>query len=176
MEIPAKPLVADAQRLLYAEQLRRERRLRELKENQSLGRGLVGGVLGASVGAVLWAIITAVTGYQIGWMAVGVGVLVGYGVRILGKGIEPVFGYVGAFLSLMGCLVGNLLAVCIGVSIQQGIPLPEFLSRLNPEVTIAFLTATFQPLDLLFYGIGVYEGYKFSVQPRTGDHPVKPSG
>lgn len=170
-----KPQGPGTQRLLDADQLKRERRLRELKENQSLGRGLVGGIVGASVGAVLWAIITAVTGYQIGWMAVGVGLLVGYGVRTLGKGIEPAFGYVGAFLSLMGCLVGNLLAVCIVFSNQRGIPLLEVFSRLTPEVSLALLKATFQPLDILFYGIGVYEGYRFSVLPKTGEEPVTPS-
>ncbi len=169
MQRPATPPGPGGQGPMDVERIRRERQLREQKERQSLGRGLIGGIVGAVVGAVLWAIITAVTGYQIGWMAVGVGFLTGYGVRALGKGVEAKFGYVGAVLSLLGCVTGNLLAVCIILSQRRGVSLLEVLSRLDLDMALAILKATFHPLDLLFYGIGIYEGYKFSFAPPTDE-------
>ena len=42
--------------------------------------GLVGGVLAASVGGVLWGLIVKWTEYEIGYMAVGLGLLCGFGV------------------------------------------------------------------------------------------------
>lgn len=136
--------------------------MQEVKDNQNLSFGVIGGAVAAVIGATIWAIITVVTNFQIGWMAVGVGLMVGFAVRICGKGIDRIFGVVGGGLSLLGCLAGNLFTVCILVSRHQNIPFFDLLSRLNPEVTVRLITATFSPMDLLFYGIAVYEGYRFS--------------
>ncbi len=136
--------------------------MQEVRDNQNLAFGIVGGAIAAAIGAALWAVISALTGYQIGWMAVGVGFLVGYAVRICGKGIDKSFGVAGAVLSLLGCVTGNLLAVCILISKHNQIPFFELLSKLTPEIATELIKATFHPMDLLFYGIAVYEGYKFS--------------
>jgi hypothetical protein len=93
----------------------------ELEGNQNLQMGMLGGIIGATIGAAAWAGITVATGYQIGWMAVGVGFLVGYGVRAMGNGISKQFGIVGAILALVGCLAGNLFSVCAAVSRQEDI-------------------------------------------------------
>jgi hypothetical protein len=79
-----------------------------------------------------------------------------------GKGMDKSFGIAGATLSLLGCLTGNLLTVCIGISRHQQIPFFDLLSRLNPEIVVELMRATFSPMDLLFYGIAVYEGCRFS--------------
>lgn len=134
----------------------------EIRDNQNLTFGVIGGIAAAVVGATVWAIVTALINYQIGWMAVGVGFLVGFAVRRFGKGIDTSFGIAGAALSLLGCLAGNLLTVCIVVSRQQSIALLDVLSRLNPEIAVELMKVTFSPMDLLFYGIAVYEGYRFS--------------
>ncbi len=139
-----------------------ERKLQEARDNQNLTIGVLGGIAAAAVGAVIWALITALTQYQIGWMAVGVGLLVGYAVRLLGKGVDPVFGVAGAVIALAGCLAGNLLAVVIAVSRQESVAVLTLLSRLTPEITMDIMKETFQPIDLLFYGLAVYEAYRFS--------------
>ena len=133
-----------------------------IKDNQNLLFGIIGGVVAAGMGASIWALITVAANYQIGWMAVGVGFLVGYAVRICGKGIDKTFGIAGAVLSLLGCFAGNLLTTCIIISKHQNIPFLDLLPRLNSGVIIELTTATFNPMDLLFYAIAVYEGYKFS--------------
>lgn len=144
------------------DQARFQMLMQKVKDNQNLSLGIIGGAIAAAIGATLWAIITAVTNFQIGWMAVGVGFLVGFAVRICGKGMDRIFGIMGGVLSLLGCLAGNLFTVCIVVSRHQNIPLLDLLSRLNPEIAVRLMTATFSPMDLLFYGIAVYEGYRFS--------------
>ncbi len=146
--------------------------VQELKENQNLSFGIIGGIVAAAIGATIWAVITAVTNYQIGWMAVGVGFLVGYAVRISGKGIDKTFGVIGAILSLLGCAAGNLLTACILISKHEHIPFLQLVSRLNSEIVIEIMKATFNPMDLLFYGIAVYEGYRFSFR-RLGNEELE---
>ena len=54
--------------------------------DSNMSLALIGGVVAALVGAALWAVITVTTGYQIGFMAIGVGFLVGLTVGHVGKG------------------------------------------------------------------------------------------
>jgi hypothetical protein len=138
-----------------------------LRDQQNLGVGILAGTAAAGVGAGVWALITVLTEYQIGWMAVGVGVLVGFSLRKFGKGIDKTFGIAGAALALFGCLLGNLLAVCGFVSVQESIPFLQVLGGLTPSVAAELLTVTFSPIDVLFYGIAVYEGYKLSFRQVT---------
>lgn len=138
-----------------------------LRSEQNLGAGVGAGAVAALLGAVLWAVLTVVTGYQIGWMAVGIGFLVGFAVRYFGKGLDTSFAVFGAVLSLAGCVLGKVLSVYGFASKELGIPLTEVLGRIEPGVLFQILVDTFSPIDLLFYGIAVYEGWKLSRRQLT---------
>ena len=79
-----------------------------------------------------------------------------------GKGIDRVFGIVGALLALLGCLIGNLLSVCCFVSVAEKMEFFEVVSRLNPRIVLQMIKGTFSPIGLLFYGIAIYLGYRLS--------------
>jgi hypothetical protein len=149
------------------DQAKVETLIRDVRARQNLGLGIVGGVAAAIVGAVIWATITVLSEVQIGWMAVGVGFLVGSAVRLLGKGIDKPFGYAGAAISLFGCLLGNVLTICGFVANKEGVPLSAVLLHINFAAIPEAMAATFQPMDLLFYGIAIYEGYRFSFRRIT---------
>lgn len=71
-------------------------------------------VVAAIGGTVVWAIITNLTGYQIGWMAIGMGALVGAGVRFGGGEGKPAALFAGG-LALVGMFLGNLMAASIAL-------------------------------------------------------------
>jgi hypothetical protein len=128
---------------------------------------VLGGLGGAVVGAGLWAVVTVVTQMELGIMAIAVGFIVGYAVRELGKGREQKFGILGAVCGLIGCVLGNLLSA-IGVYAQaRGIGFFDVLGGLNMDFLSRLMSVFFSPMDLLFYAIAVYEGYKFSFRPAT---------
>ena len=127
------------------------------------------------MGAALWAVVTITTGYQIGYIAVAVGFLVGFAMRQFGKGTDQVFGVVGAVLALLGCGLGNLFSACAVLSQQEGIPFFDVLSVLDLEIISELMAATFSPVDLLFYGIAIYEGYKLSFHQLTAQDLGLPS-
>jgi len=129
----------------------------------SLPMGLMAGLVAAAVGAALWATITVVTSYQIGWMAIGVGALVGLAVRAAGKGASAAFGILGGTLALTGCLVGNLLTGAVILSREWDVSVAVALSRLTPEMTVKVMMAIFSPMDLLFYALAIWQGYKLSI-------------
>lgn len=132
--------------------------------NQRTGLGILGGLLGAVVGAAIWAAVTVITDYQIGWMAIGVGFLVGKSVCFFGKGVDSHLRIIGALLSLFGCLLGNLLTTLFFLSNFEGVPFLEVLEVINIEVVVFIFKETFVPIDLLFYTLAIFEGYKVSVK------------
>jgi hypothetical protein len=142
---------------------------RRIETEQNILLAVLGGAVAALVGAAIWAAITVVTHYQIGFMAIGVGLLVGLTVRFLGKGITTTFGVVGAVFSLVGCLLGNLFSACGFLAAEKSVSFWEVVGDLNPELIAALMKATFSAIDLLFYGIAVYEGYKIAFRRVTAE-------
>jgi hypothetical protein len=136
--------------------------LDRLRGQQHFPNGFAAGAVVAVICAVVWAAITVATRSQIGWMAVGVGVLVGLAVRRFGHGVDPRFGYLGAGMSLLGCGLGNLFAVLGFVSGESGESVLSLWGQLSWAAVPDVMAATFSPMDLVFYGIAIYEGYQFS--------------
>ena len=62
--------------------------LEKMRAQQDLGFAVIGGFAAAVVGAIFWAAVTVATNYQIGYMAVVVGLLVGFSVRYFGSGAQ----------------------------------------------------------------------------------------
>lgn len=138
-----------------------------LRMEQNLPMAIAAGVITCLVSAVLWAVISVSTGYQIGYMAVGVGLLVGYSVRFLGKGMDQVFGIIGAVFALLGCLLGNAFAIVGFLANEGGMGVMNALEFVNVSFIVMAMKETFSPMDLLFYGIAIYEGYKFAFRQIT---------
>lgn len=145
---------------------------RKMREEQDLSRGALAGFGAALLGACLWAVVTVITQYQIGWMAVGVGFLVGYAMRTFGRGVDKIYGYTGSLLSLVGCLAGNLISVCIMLGHQTDTSALQILAGLDFSSVSELMMATAQPMDVLFYGIALYEGYRFSFR-KLSDKEVR---
>ncbi len=141
--------------------------MQTLRGEQNLLMGSLSGLFAAIVGAAAWAAVTVATEYQIGWMAVGIGFLVGYAMRLTGKGITPVFGAVSTVLSLLGCAVGNLLTFTWIIASAEGLPFMEIASQLNLAIVIEILTSTSEAMDILFYGLAAYFGYKTAFRQVT---------
>ncbi|MBS1506976.1 MAG: hypothetical protein JSS79_10030 [Bacteroidetes bacterium] len=140
---------------------------------QNLPFAFAGGAVAAVVGGVIWALVTVSSGYQIGWMAVGVGFLVGYSVRFLGKGIDKVFGVIGASLALFGCLLGNFFSIIGFAAKQESMGIFAILTSLDYSLVPDVMIEAFSPMDLLFYGIAIYEGYRFSFRQVTEEEVME---
>jgi hypothetical protein len=138
-----------------------------LRARQSLPLGILAGFAAALAGAAAWAAVSFFTGFQIGYLAVGIGFVVGYAIRTVGGGFTRPFGIAGAVLSLLGCVLGNLAVVVAEVAKQSGIPFATVAARLGPGDAVELMRESFQAMDLLFYGIAVYFGYKYSLRRIT---------
>lgn len=145
------------------------RAMEVFREEQNLLVGSLAGLVAAVVGAAVWAGVTVVTEYQIGWMAVGVGFLVGIAMRVTGKGIDQIFGVVGAAMSLVGCALGNLFTISYFMADSVGMAMMDILNQMTIADVFGLLKETFQVMDILFYGLALYFGYRYAFRQLTMD-------
>lgn len=143
--------------------------LDKLRPHQNLLYAVIGGLLLAFICAIIWAVITVSIEYQIGFMAVGVGLIIGMGVRYFGAGIDKIFGIVGAILALIACLLGNLFSQVGFIADAQQLGYFETLTYLDLGTIMLIFQESFSPIDLFFYGIAIYEGYRFAFRPIPPD-------
>lgn len=100
--------------------------------------------------------VSAATRMEIGYIALAVGALAGLGVR---KGGNPgsddfTFRASGAGIALAGVLLGQVLSI-LAIAHAEGV-------ALGMVQAVEILPEVIAPMDLLFYGIAVYEGFKFA--------------
>lgn len=140
-----------------------------LHSEQNLLLGIIAGLVAALIGAAIWAAITFIADLQIGWMAIGLGFLVGWAIQYFGKGVDRVFGFLGGGLALLACLAGNLFMLAAFIAQEESAAFIDVLAFmiLNPAADLELLVATFSPIDLLFYALAAYYGYKYAFRQVT---------
>lgn len=144
-----------------------DKNIAKFKLEQEYSKALVAGIVVGLIGAVLWGVITVSTGYIIGYMAIAIGAGVGFIMRFFGKGIDQVFGITGGIIALLSCLLGNFLSIIGFIANSEGLGYFETLGFFDYSQLIPIMSETFSPMDLFFYGLAAYEGYKFSFRTFT---------
>jgi len=128
----------------------------------TMGLAALAGLGGAVGGAALWAVVTVLTNYELGIMAIAVGFMVGRAIIFVAKRGTPTLGIIGAACALLGCVLGNLLSA-VGFAAQAwNTGYFDVLTQLNVDLAVRLMTVSFSAMDLIFYAIGIYEGYRFS--------------
>ena len=142
--------------------------IEQLDEQPNLLMGLMGGVIAMLVGAIVWGAITYFTEYQIGWIAIGVGFLVGIAIKFFGKGKTMIFGVSGAILALIGCLLGNLMFYSGIIAREEGVSFLNvfFFILFNPAAAMEVFTIFFDFMDLVFYALAAYAGLSTAMDLR----------
>jgi hypothetical protein len=135
--------------------------IEQLDDQPNLLMGLIGGAIAMLVSAIVWGAITYFTEYQIGWMAIGVGFLVGIAIKFFGRGKSLTFGISSALLALTGCMLGNLMVYSGIIAREENMMFLNvfFLLLLDPVVTIEIFTVFFDFMDILFYALAAYVGF-----------------
>ena len=125
--------------------------------------GLLAGIIAAAIGAFAWMEITIATHSHLGLVALGVGALVGFAIRMAGNGRSIIFGFMGAILTLLSCLCGEVMtAIQLASTVQL-----DFFETLKSVDLVALterILSNTDPISYLIYGIGIFEGFKFSIK------------
>jgi hypothetical protein len=119
-----------------------------------LARGAAGAVAGAVVAAAAWAAVVSVTGYQIGFVALGVGLVVGgFARRASGGRTGSQLVVVVAALTVVAYALGKYLT--IWAQVRKDVPGLSPLSRPLFELVRHDPGAFVDGFDLLWLGIAL---------------------
>ena len=139
----------------------RQEAMEEFRAEQSFTAAVIAGFVAAIVGAVIWAFISAAANYQIGYMAIALGFLVGLSMRMVGKGVDKSFSVAGGFFAFLGCILGNFFMLCYFASVDLDVEFFDVLMDASQQfipIVKSQLQAS-EPVDFLFYILAIYEGY-----------------
>ena len=128
-------------------------------QDQNPFGALIGGIAGVILSTTVWAIVVSVYKLELDIVAISVGFIVGYMVKILGRGVTPVYGIAGVIFTLAGCISGRIVSAII---VSNAEPLTSVLTRiikLDSGTAVYYLESTFKSSDLIFYLIALIAGY-----------------
>ena len=101
-----------------------------------LVRCLVGGLIGAAIGGAIWVAVGYFTQYEVGWIAWGIGAIVGLGVRVGGQetdGLAP--GALAVLIAILAIVASKYLVV--SMLVDQEIPVASFSVEADAEMMIS---------------------------------------
>ena len=131
---------------------------------------ILGGLVASLIAGFIWGGIILATGYELGIVAWGVGVAVGYGVLIFSKGECGFPQKVAAVgFSFFGILVGKYFTFYVmlkeAVGAEFGPETVEELSVLSPGLFFTYLAnlgEVMGPYDLLWIALACISAYKLT--------------
>lgn len=145
-------------------------KLEKINNEQNFSRAIIFGTIAGILGSIIWCIITVTTGFKFGLIAIGIGALVGYTIRYIGKGIEQKFGFVAAIISLFSIILGNFLSVIAFTANELNLNTFDILLNFDYSYTFDVLIETFSIMDLVFYLFAIFESYKFAFREITSQN------
>ncbi len=148
------------------EEMNHDAAIAQLRGQQNFALAVPAGIAAAIAGAVLWAVVVYVSGYALGLMAIAVGALVGYAVRVTGKGVDQKFGILGAVCAALGWALGTAFADVAMLAQLENLPFMTAFGQLGANGTVSLFMTAADPMDILFLGIAVFEGYKLAFRYR----------
>ena len=122
----------------------------EMLAEENLPKGVLYAVIACIVGAAAWGLISVSTGYQIGYMAIGIG-----------------FGIIGATLALLSCVLGDFFSIIGYIAKDYDMSYTDVLFGADYAEIFSLMTENLASMTILFYGFAVYEGYKFSFRAQN---------
>lgn len=138
---------------------------RQLISEQNFINGVVAGFVAMLAAALGWGAIAVATGYNHSLMAIGVGLLVGYGVQVFGRGLTTKYSIAAALLSVLGCIGGNVMTEVILEVRYTGTPMTDILSSLTLDEIGSMITRRLQFMDVIFWLVAIYTTWL--VAPRN---------
>jgi hypothetical protein len=131
-------------------------------------QGAVGGLLGALAGGIVWGLILQFTEYEVGYVALGIGLLCAWAVGYFsygGKG--TLFQLIAIVCSVIGIFLGKYYGFYVVVkeivAEDYGAEYAATISLFSADVITFFmenLTEIVDLFDILFIGLAVYMAWK----------------
>jgi len=136
----------------------------------NLAAGVVAGLLAGVAGAIIWGGFTALTHFRIGYLAIGVGILVGYAIVRVGQVRTVGVGVTAAVITLIACAAGDTGSVYFQAAHELHTSVGSLLSATNP-LTVFREDISHDAFGAVFFAIAAWGAFRYVT---TGRGLVRP--
>lgn len=123
---------------------------------QNFVAAAVAGAIAALLAAVMYGIATTLWSFSYGFAAAGIGIIVGFAMQYLGRGIDTRFSILAAAYTIAGCFLGNVARAFI-YEAKQGSRSPLDVLRDQGLSGLAERAVSYISLvDFVFWFVAVF--------------------
>ena len=134
-------------------------------ERPSVLRAIGAALTGAILAGLIWPLFAAAVGHGVSPMALAAGFMVGFGVRLQGRG--AVYQVVGIIGTILGCAIGSALSAATLQAINDGAGLGGVIGVVSDSgALLQAVMSTYSYLDLIAYGLALYFAFRLSASPK----------
>lgn len=88
----------------------------KLISEQNFSAAVIAGAIAMLLAAVAYGIVVALWPFSYGFAAAGIGIVIGFFMGFLGRGISMKFSVVAAVFTVVGCVLGNLFVKIVDLA------------------------------------------------------------
>ena len=145
------------------------------EQPRPLGLVLLAGLVAAVVGGLVWGYVVKLSEYEVGIVAWGIGLVVGFVVAAVSRSRGPALQAVAVGCALLGILLGKYLSYALVLQeeadaqgVQVGLFSSDMWSFFREDLDLVFGW-----FDLLWIGLAVYTAWR-ALQPDEPELPPRP--
>ena len=127
----------------------------------AFARGIICSVVGALIGAAVWYGVAIATGFEIGWIAWGLGLAAGAGMQVGYGSNDDLAGIAAAFIACFGILAAKWMIFChVVLPIIEQVEMAGGMGGQLPSRTSLFFQVSFGIIDGVFILLAFFTAYK----------------
>ena len=128
----------------------------KLISKQNFAAAVIVGAVATILAAAAYGIIVATWAFSYGFVAAGVGIVIGLSMQFLGRGISMKFAVVATVYAIIGCVLGNLFRVIIELAQANATSPIDALRNNSLSVLAEWSVSDVSFVDLVYWFVAVF--------------------
>ena len=139
----------------------------KLLAEQNFVAAAIAGGMATLLSAIAYGIVVEKWPVVYGFAAVGLGTVVGFFIGFVGRGVTPKFSVLAAVYTIVGCILGNLLARIWNQAKAPASSLADVIRDNSMSDLARWSLAGLSPMDLLFWFVAVVAAVFLAKRPLS---------
>ena len=127
----------------------------QLLAEQNLAVALIAGTVATILAAAAYGAVVVTWPYFHGFAAAGVGIIVGFPIGFLGRGILTRFAVIASVYTIVGCLLGNVFASAINTARNERSSLIDIFGDQSASIFWDWATADLSLVHVVYWLIAI---------------------
>ncbi len=128
----------------------------KLISEQNFAAAVIVGAVATVLAAAAYGITVAIWPFSYGFVAAGIGIVIGLSMRFLGRGISTKFAVVATVYTITGCVLGNLFRVIVAQAAGSATSPIDVLRNHAFSVLAERSVSYYSLVDLVYLFVAVF--------------------